>query len=115
MTNRKAARMYSPSRAIVHHLLASHLRLDDASIDDAHRFDQLRLDPLDLVLVVLRLEDHDRGRGDFPVGALAHARTVGDLVTLVDLWLSPEPSPEPSRETTPCATESATPPRRSVR
>jgi hypothetical protein len=38
------------------------------------------------VLVAVRLEDLDRGAGDFPVAALEHAETVGDLVTLVELW-----------------------------
>jgi acyl carrier protein len=78
--------MNSISQALVHKLIASHLRLDDASIKDAHGFDELGLDPLDLVLVVLRLESFDRGTGDFPVARLEHARTVGDLVALVDLW-----------------------------
>jgi hypothetical protein len=68
-------------------LTASRLRVDDASIEAAHTFDELRLGPLDLVLVVLRLERFDRGQGDFLLEALGHARTVGDLVLLVDLWL----------------------------
>jgi hypothetical protein len=42
--------------------------------DGCSSFAKLGLDPLDLVLVVLRLEDFDRGNGDFPVAALAHAR-----------------------------------------
>jgi len=85
--------MKSPSQTLVHHLLASRLQIDDTSIEDAHPFDELGLDPLDLVLVALRLEDLDRGEGDFPVSALAQARTVGDLVALVDLWLQRDRMP----------------------
>ena len=78
--------MSTPSQVIVHTLLASHLKVEEASIEDPVRHDDLGLDPLDLVLVVVRLEDLDRGAGDFPVAALEHAETVGDLVTLVELW-----------------------------
>jgi acyl carrier protein len=85
--------MKSHSQALVHHLLASRLRIDDESIEDTHSFDELGMDPLDLVLVVIRLEDFDRGGGDFPVAALDHARTVGDLVELVDVWLSRDRMP----------------------
>jgi len=91
--------MNSSSRVLVHQLFASHLQMDETSIKDAHGLEELGLDPLDVVLVVLRLEDFDRGSGDFPVGALARARTVGDVVTLVDLWWQ--------RETTASSTESA--------
>jgi hypothetical protein len=83
----KGNAMNSPSQSLVHYLLASHLRIDDALIKDAYRFDEMGLDPLDLVLVVLRLEGLDHGKGDFPVAALDRATTVGDLVALVDQWL----------------------------
>jgi acyl carrier protein len=79
--------MNSYCRTLVHRAIASQLRIDDASIDDAQTFDELGMDPMDLVLVVLRLEQFDRGQGDFPLAALAEARTVGDLVLIVDLWL----------------------------
>jgi hypothetical protein len=36
---------------------------------------------------VLQLETFDRGEGDFPLVALDRARTVGDLVALVDHWV----------------------------
>jgi hypothetical protein len=67
--------MNYPSQALVHHLFASHLQIDDASIKNTHSFDELGLDPLDLVLVVLRLEDFDRGNG---------------VVALVDFWRQSE-------------------------
>jgi acyl carrier protein len=79
--------MNSYSQTLVRHAISSQLRIDEASIEDAHTLEELGMDPLDLVLVVLRLEHLDRGQGDFPLTALAHARTVGDLVLLVDLWL----------------------------
>jgi acyl carrier protein len=78
--------MNTPSQLLVHALIASHLKVDEAMVEDSVRLDDLGLDPLDLVLVVVRLEDLDRGAGDFPVAALEKARTVGDLVTLVELW-----------------------------
>jgi acyl carrier protein len=81
------ASMNTSPRALVHQLVASRLHLDAASIDDADHFDDLGLSPLDLVLIVLRLERLDRGDGEFPMFALEHATTVGDLVDVVELWL----------------------------
>jgi acyl carrier protein len=78
--------MNSYCRTLVHHAIASQLRIDETSIEDAHTLDQLGVDPLDLVLIVLRLEQFDQGQDDFPLAALANARTVGDLVLLADLW-----------------------------
>ena len=75
------------SQALIHHLVATQLRIDETSITDADGFDELGLAPLDLVLVVLRLEDFDRGEGNFPLGALEDAKTVGDLVTVLELWV----------------------------
>jgi acyl carrier protein len=80
-------------QALVHQLLASRLHADEASIKDTDRFDDLGLTPLDLVLVVLRLDRLDRGDGEFPLYALDHATTVGDLVDLVELWLQRDPAP----------------------
>jgi acyl carrier protein len=81
------------SQSLIHHLVATQLRIDEPSIHDADTFDELGLSPLDLVLVVLRLEDFDRGDGSFPLGELEDARTVGDLVTLVDLWVQRDGAP----------------------
>jgi acyl carrier protein len=88
--------MSTPSQAIVHASLATHLGIEEALIEDPARLDDLGLDPLDLVLVVVRLENLDRGAGDFPVAALEHAKTVGDLVTLVELWWQRERAPMPA-------------------
>jgi acyl carrier protein len=81
------------SRSLIHHLVATQLRIDEPSIHDADTFAELGLSPLDLVLVVLRLEDFDRGDGSFPLTALEGARTVGDLVTLVDVWVQDDQAP----------------------
>ncbi len=85
-------------QALVHQLLASRLRIAAASIQDTDRFDDLGLGPLDLVLVVLRLDRLDRGDGEFPLYALEHATTVGDLVDLVELWLRGDTMQSPVAE-----------------
>jgi hypothetical protein len=77
----------SSSRALVHHLLASHLAVDDSAIRGADHLVDLGIYPLDLVLVVLRLEDLGGGERDVPLCSLDRAGTVDDLVVLVDLWL----------------------------
>jgi acyl carrier protein len=94
--HRKAMTMNSHSRTLVHQLLASQLHIDERSIDDELHFEELGIDPLDLVLVVLRLEDVHRGQGEFPIAALEGARTVDDLVLLVDIWLQPDTVPDSS-------------------
>jgi acyl carrier protein len=73
------------------------LGIEDESIDEAHRFDELGLDSLDLVLVVLRLEEFYRGAGEFPVAELAQASRVADLVCLVQAWLRREDVPNTLR------------------
>jgi acyl carrier protein len=93
-TGRALGRSMAPSpQALVHQLLASRLRIDETSIRDTDRFDDLGLDPLDLLFVVLRLDRFDRGDGEFPLYALEHAATVGDLVDLVALWLQRDTMP----------------------
>jgi hypothetical protein len=93
--------MDSHSQALVHDLLAFHLRLDPDLIRDADDFVELDLEPLDLVLVVLRLEALCGREGDFPLVDLADARTVGDFVTLVDSWLRREAPSAPAVGTAP--------------
>ena len=75
------------TQALVHSLLASQLEIPEESVADTQTFDSLGLDLLDLMFVVLHLEQFDSGKGDFPVAALDNARTVGDLVALVQGWL----------------------------
>ena len=74
------------ARELVHHLVASRLHVADRNVDDAHTFRELGLAPLDLVLIVLRLESCDPGDGQFPVAALAEATTIGELVGIVERW-----------------------------
>jgi acyl carrier protein len=73
-------------QAIVHHLLASQLETNDEAIEDGQSLEGLGLDPLDLVLFALKLEELV-GEGDaFPLLGLVRAETVGDLVALVEVW-----------------------------
>ena len=70
---------------IVRFALAFHLNIDPEEIHTDQRLDEeLGLDPLDLVLVVLRLEE--LGNIEFPVADLEGLLTVGDLVGLVGEW-----------------------------
>jgi acyl carrier protein len=86
--------MNPPPRALVHQLLASRLHIEEASIRDTDLLDDLRVTPLDLLLVVLWLDRLDHIDGEFPVQALEHANTVGDLVDLVERWLQKDARPK---------------------
>jgi acyl carrier protein len=90
--------MDTSPQTLVHQLLAARLHVDATSLHDSDRFDDLGLGPLDLVLVVLRFERMDRGDGEFPLYALDHATTVGDLVDLIELWLQVDTMPSPVAE-----------------
>jgi acyl carrier protein len=90
--------MDTSPQALVHQLLASRLHIDAASISDTDRFDDLGLGPLDIVLVVLQLDPLDPGDGEFPLLALEHATTVGDLVDLVELWLQVDTMRSPAHQ-----------------
>lgn len=88
---------------IVRFALAFHLEIDIAEVHLAQRLEEdLGLDPLDLVLVVLRLEE--LGDIEFPVADLEGIRTVSDLVDVVRAWCAdPEamatlapPAPQPT-------------------
>jgi hypothetical protein len=74
------------ARALVYASLTPLLETDDASIDDGALLTDLGLGVLDLVLVALELEDLALENGAFPMVALAHVRSVGDLVVLVEAW-----------------------------
>jgi acyl carrier protein len=77
--------MRSDEMEIVCFALALHLEVDPAEIHAGqHLEDDLGLDPLDLVLVVLRLEE--LGDGEFPVGDLESVFTVDDLAKVVRVW-----------------------------
>jgi len=91
----KGKAVKSHTQALVHSLVASQLRIDDALIDDANLLDEVGLDPLNLVMVVLRLEDLDGRGGGFPLAKLDLAKTIGDLVSLIDVWLQRDTTPSP--------------------
>jgi acyl carrier protein len=67
--------------------LGLHLRVDPGTIELEQDLElDLGLDPLDLVLVVLRLEELECA--EFPIADLETVVTVGDLVALVRSWSS---------------------------
>ena len=77
--------MRTDEMEIVCFALALHLEVDPADIREEQRLEEdLGLDPLDLVLVVLRLEEI--GEGEFPVGDLEGITTVNDLASVVRMW-----------------------------
>lgn len=77
--------MRTDEMEIVCFALALHLEVDPNEIHESQNLeDDLGLDPLDLVLVVLRLEEI--GEGEFPVGDLEGVFTVKDLADVVRTW-----------------------------
>lgn len=69
----------------VRQVLATHLDLPPSEIvTDRRLVEDLGLHPLDLVLVVLRLEEIEAA--EFPLADLEDISTVGDLVALVVRW-----------------------------
>jgi acyl carrier protein len=82
---------------IVRFALALHLGVDPHVIEPENRLEgDLGLDPLDLVLVALRLEEIEEG--EFPVARLETVTTVADLVEIVRRW-STLPGTAEERET----------------
>lgn len=79
------------NQSLVRRAIAAHL---DIAVDELSAADTLEgdlgLDPLDLVLVALRLEQ-DVGV-EFPVSLLEQVKTVADLDGLVGSWLSVVPT-----------------------
>jgi acyl carrier protein len=70
---------------VVRCALALHLSVDPAQIELEHHLEaDLGLDPLDLVLVVLRLEEIEEA--EFPVADLETVTTVAELVDVVREW-----------------------------
>jgi acyl carrier protein len=76
---------------VVRCAVAFHLRIDPETIAPTDRLEgDLGLDPLDLVLVVLRLEE--LALVELPVADLEYVETVDDLVVIVRSWC-PKPFP----------------------
>jgi acyl carrier protein len=84
--------MNSSSQALVYALVASILQINE-TLKAEDPLDELGLDTLDLILLATKLEELDPGNGAFPLETLAHARTMGDLVELVDVWSQRDTSP----------------------
>jgi acyl carrier protein len=83
--------MRSDELEIVCFALALHLEIDPSEIHESQDLEtDLGLDPLDLVLVVLRLEE--LGDGEFPVGELESVYTVKDLADVVRTWTDGPPT-----------------------
>lgn len=83
--------MRTDEMEIVCFALALHLEVDPSEIHEAQNLEaDLGLDPLDLVLVVLRLEEI--GDGEFPVGDLENVYTVKDLAEVVRTWTDGPPT-----------------------
>ncbi len=70
---------------VVRFALALHLSTDPEEIEPEHRLEaDLGLEPIDLVLVVLRLEEIEDA--EFPVADLETVTTVADLAAVVRGW-----------------------------
>jgi hypothetical protein len=78
--------MHATSQALVHALLASVLQTASTSVRDSDVLDELGANEQVLVYVASKLEELQPENGDFPIVPLAYARTVGDLVELVESW-----------------------------
>lgn len=88
--------MPSPVQSLVHALLASELNTARASIRDADVLEELGADAQVLVCVTSKLEELRPENGEFPIVPLAFARTVGDLVELVESWSRRDGIPDTS-------------------
>jgi acyl carrier protein len=67
---------------LVCEVVARHLQMEPRAIDPHTTVRQdLELDPLDLVLIALRIEEIERI--EFPIARLEHVRTVGDIAKIV--------------------------------
>ena len=86
--------MHPSSRALVHELLVSLLQTADATINDADVLDELGADELVLFSIVAKLEQFEPENGYFPIAPLAYAKTVGDLVELVESWSRRDGTPD---------------------
>ncbi len=97
--------MNTPFEVTVRNAVARHLSLDAAQIVPAlHLRNDLGLDPLDLVLIALRLEDMEQI--DFPIEQLGSVATVAELTRLFRAWIEASdfgmPLVEPRRVTPSC-------------
>ena len=82
--------MHSEPRARVNVALALHLGGAPSKLERAMRLEEdLGLDPLDLILIALRIEEgEERDHGEVPLARLETLRTVADLDAIVESWLA---------------------------
>ena len=72
---------------LVRSSVASHGRLLPELVHDELRLrEDLELEPPDLVWIVMQVEALEPDRKPFPIDALIHVSTVGDLVATFDRW-----------------------------
>ena len=75
---------------LVGSIVARHLNVSPAAIHPGSDLQRdLHLDPLDLVLIALRIEEVEGS--EFPIGRLEQARSVGDLVRIVRAMRAAQP------------------------
>lgn len=87
--------MMDRAEELVRVALALHLDADMGRITpESQLFEELGMDPLDLVLVVLRLEEIEEV--EFPIAELEGVATVGELVGMVRGWMRPRSAPRTS-------------------
>lgn len=87
--------MMDRPQELVRVALALHLDMDVARITiDSDLEHDLGMDPLDLVLVVLRLEEIEEA--EFPIAELEGVATVGELTMMVRSWMRPRSAPRTS-------------------
>lgn len=89
--------MNSTAQTLAYAVRAPLLPTDKTLIDDADLIEELELDPLDLALLAIKLEKLEPGNGAFPLVALARAKSVGDLVEVVDVWSHADSCPSTAR------------------
>ena len=82
---------------LVCEVVARHLQVEPRAIDAKTMVQQdLELDPLDLVLIALRIEELEQI--EFPIAHLEHVRSVGDIVEIVRAAHASEADAPASRE-----------------
>jgi acyl carrier protein len=70
---------------LVEMAIVRHVGPKCGSVHASQRLDEdLGLDPLDVILIVIRLEE--QAGVEFPVGSLDQVRTVGDLADAIREW-----------------------------
>ena len=91
-TPSKEGTMKPTSRQLVYRVVAARAGIGPSLVDDQDSVDDLGLDELDVILMAAQIGALADLRDECPWHALSQARTVGDLVALVDTWRAREES-----------------------